>query len=239
MDILKNFAASYKVPERKWLEVGLVCHDFLQMMQKADVVLHRELLLDTLEDLRWSINKKKSQLRPATSCTFIGFDVHSKGEQGPWLKVLPAKIRKLKNYIRRALASEYIAVRQLAKIAGQCIAMTTVVLPAKLLLRNIYRCIRTKNLWHSHVRIDKHVKNDLYWWLTVLENWNDVPLCIQQSEIQLECNTSASGWGATIPSLNTEASGTWNKEVSFKHSNYRELLTILIAKQSFKKELRG
>ena len=112
-------------------------------------------------------------------------------------------------------------------------------LPAKLLLCNIYRCIRIKNSWHSHVKIDKHAKNNLYWWLTALDNWNGVPLCIQQSEIQLECDASASGWGATMPSLNIEASGTWNKEVSFRHSNYRELLIILIAIQSFKKELRG
>ena len=41
---------------------------------------------------------------------FIGFNVHSEGKQGPWLKVLPNKIRKLKNYIRRALMKDYIAV---------------------------------------------------------------------------------------------------------------------------------
>ena len=211
---------------------------FFQMAQKLFAQGHKELLLDTLSDLGWSINRDKSQLTPATSCSFVGFDVSSIGLHGPWIKVLHEKVKKLKYCIRRALIKESLPVRQLAKIAGMCIAMTRAVIPAKLLLRNIYRCIAKKTSWSSIITIDKHAKNDLMWWLSAIEQWNGAPLFVSPPDIQCETDASASGWGGVIPSLNIEASGTWNKEVSFKHLNYRELLMILIVVKSFVMHLK-
>ena len=221
------------------LRIALFVDDFLQMMRKCDVLSHSELLLDTLSDLGWSVNKEKSQLIPSTCCTFIGFDVHLTRTRGPWIKVLPGKVRKLKTAIRGALNRDSLMACQLAKIAGQCIAMMHAVIPAKLLLCNIYQCIHTKESWQSRVILNKHVKEDLRWWLVAIDNWNGAPLCLKQPDIQLECDASSSGWGSVIPSLNLEASGTWDKLVSFKHSNYRELFTILISVIAFKEQLKN
>ena len=221
------------------LRLALFVDDFFQMARRRFALGHRDLLLETLEDLGWKINKDKSQLTPATSCTFVGFDVHSVGDNGPWVQVLSGKVKRLKSCIRRALSSQSIVARQLAKIAGQCIAMTRAVLPGKLLLRNIYRCLARKENWHSHLILDKHARQDLHWWLTSLNSWNGAPLSVKQPDIQLACDASSTGWGGVLLSSGQEASGTWNKEISFKHSNYRELLTILIVVKSFINQLRN
>ena len=49
------------------------------------------------------------------------------------------------------------------------------------------------------------------------------------------------GWGGqcNLPSGPLEASGMWNKDVSFQPSNYRELLAILKCIQSFQHILQG
>ena len=219
--------------------IALFVDDFLQMIKKHLFIAHREILIDTLTDLGWSINWEKSSVNPAKQCVFVGFMVHSTGKDGPWIQVLQEKVRKLKSLIRRTLNAMSVSARQLAKVVGQCIAMMRAVIPAKLLLRNVYRNLASRESWHSHLILDKHARRDLNWWLNAINQWNGAPLLAKQPEIQIECDASASGWGACVPSLNKEASGTWNKQISFKHSNYRELLTILLAVQSFKEDLKG
>ena len=46
-------------------------------------------------------------------------------------------------------------------------------------------------------------------------------------------------WGSCITGTNHFAAGVWNKYVSFQHSNYRELLAVLMTILSFKNQLKG
>ena len=68
----------------------------------------QRVLIQTLEELGWSINYGKSQLQLKDQCTFVGFNVHSNGDKGPWLQVLPEKIKRLKSYLRNALCNNSI-----------------------------------------------------------------------------------------------------------------------------------
>ena len=106
------------------LRIALFVDDLFQMSRKCCATDNRDTLINTLEDLGWKINKDKSQLVPSQQCSFIGFDVCSVGNSGPWIKVLSVKVKKLKSYIRRVLNGDYIQARMLAKVAGQCVAMT-------------------------------------------------------------------------------------------------------------------
>ena len=54
--------------------------------------------------LGWQINYEKSRLIESTKCQFIGFNVFSEGPNGPWIKVLPKKLHKLKCHIQVALS---------------------------------------------------------------------------------------------------------------------------------------
>ena len=116
------------------LRNSLFVDDFLFMIRQLLLQQQKQFALETLEKLGWQINYEKSKLIESTNCQFIGFNVFSEGPNGPWLKVLPKKLHKLKCHIQVALASRWVTAWFLAKIGGECIAMMRAVLPAKLLL---------------------------------------------------------------------------------------------------------
>ena len=211
---------------------ALFVDNFLILMRALCVTDHRDFVIHTLTDLGWSINFEKSVLEAKESCEFIGFIVHSTGKSRPWLQVTQKKLHKLKRHLATAVKSESVSARFLAKIGGECIAMMKAILPAKLLLRNLYRTLSTKSSWESKVFIDNNCRDDLKWWLSSLQNWNGAPLLKPERQIQVETDASKTGWGGATKSL--EASGTWTKDVSFQPSNYRELLAVLKSVQSFR-----
>ena len=218
---------------------ALFVDDFLIMMKDMYVTDHTEFVLNTLQELGWHVNWSKSVLTPDTSCEFIGYVVASEGPEGPWVKVTQKKMHKLRRHINQALKYKKVHARFLAKIGGECIAMMKAVLPAKLLLRNLYRTLSSRTSWNSEVIIDEHCAKDLQWWLDALKNWNGSPLLKKEIEVQVETDASGTGWGGICHAKNLQASGTWTKDVSMQPSNYRELLAILKCIQSFRKDLRN
>ena len=120
--------------------------DFLLMVRQLVCQQQKAFTLTTLQTLGWHPNWDKCNLEESTTATFVGFNIDSNTDNGPWLKVLPSKLRKLKRAIIQIFHRQYVSVRSLARVAGQCIAMTKAIIPGKLLLRNIYRCIATKNI---------------------------------------------------------------------------------------------
>ncbi len=62
------------------LRVVLWVDDFLQMMRPNLATDHKDFLLQTLAELGWSVNFKKSQLCPKTFAVYVGFLVSSDHE---------------------------------------------------------------------------------------------------------------------------------------------------------------
>ena len=110
---------------------ALFVDDFLFMIKLMQLTDQREFILQSLEELGWLVNFEKSSLIESTSCEFIGFIVHSVGNNGPWLQVTQKKLHKLKRHLSKALCSRELSARFLAKIGGECIAMMRAILPAK------------------------------------------------------------------------------------------------------------
>lgn len=221
------------------LRTSLFVEDFFQMASPQLAIQHREILLNTLQRLGWDINLEKSQLKPSTTGVFIGFNIYSTGKKGPWLAVLPAKIKKLKKVLKSALKLKYIKARQLARIAGQCIAMMKAVLPAKLLLRNVYRTLARKETWEESLLLDQQCVTDLKWWLDAVDNWNGAPLNVRSPDLQIETDASGSGYGAVCHSLKLEVAGFWTSNISDQSSNFRELLVVRLSLQALKRHLSG
>ena len=216
---------------------ALFVDDFLFMIKMFQLTDHRDFALQTLQELGWSINFDKSCLVESESCEFIGFWVHSNGPSGPWLQVTQKKMHKLRRHLAVAIKAYDVQARFLAKIGGECIAMMKAVLPAKLLLRNLYRNLAAKQTWDSRVVIEESCREDLKWWFNSLKNWNGAPLLRSNKQlIQIDTDASGSGWGSAcrLPGKILQASGTWTKDVSFQPSNYRELLVILKSILSFR-----
>ena len=198
--------------------------DFLLMLKTSLATDHTDFTLETLDQLGWAINWEKCNLNVNKKAIFVGFEVTSSGLQGSWLRVLPSKIRKLRN-ILHALENPTMTARYVAKITGQCVAMTKAIAPSKLLLQNIYRVLSSRDSWDSLVTLTEAAKEDLRWWLSALKNWNRAPLHNRSVDLQISNDASSLGWGGVIDQ-DQEAFGTWNKQVSYKHSNYRELLAV-------------
>ena len=126
------------------------------------------------------------------------------------------RIRCLKRSIKQALEKQTISARSLAQIAGQCVSMTLVIFPGKLLLGNIYRLLAKKKSWDDTLTIDMGAMRDLQWWQDAVKNWNGKLMCHFTPEVQIETDASAHGWGAQ---LNTHrATGTWDYYTSRQSS---------------------
>ena len=198
---------------------------------------HKVFLLYTLHDCGWHVNIEKCQLTQSTSAIFVGFNITTHGVNGPWLQVLPQKLNKVQRAIRCCLSRDAISARQLACIIGQCVSMTKAIVPAKLLLRSVYRVLATRDNWESILTLTAQMRQDLSWWLTALRNWNGVPLRNKLIDVQIETDASGSGWGSIL--LDKEAAGHWGKSVKYEHLNYKELLVVSLTITSFVTSLEG
>ena len=202
--------------------------DFIVCSKQECIEQHRDLLLQTLANLGFQVNTEKSALSPATTVQFIGYCVCTVNEDGRvWLTIPPARISKLRRDIQRVLNKGQTTARSLARIAGQCISMVKAVVPGKLLVRNLYRLLKTQESWQNILVLDKGTINDLVWWRDAVSSWNGCPIQQRPVDIQMETDASSLGWGAYAEGQ--EAQGIWNFNVSQKSSNYRELLTVLLA----------
>ncbi len=140
--------------------VSLWVDDWLLMARHSLMADHRDLLVDTLQDLgSCFINFPKSDLEPSTEKVYVGFEINSSGLGNvPCIKVIKNKLQKLKKTIAicRALKRKHIQARALARIAGMCVAMMRAILPAKLKLRNVTKCS-----WYDVLFIEVAAEKDL------------------------------------------------------------------------------
>ena len=212
--------------------------DFLNMCRPSQFTDNQDFVLKTLDDLGWQINVEKSVLIRSKSATFVGFIISTDGERGPWIKVLPCKVYKLHRAIVNVMTKQTVTARSLACVTGQCVAMTKAIVPGKLLLRNVYRVLASRDNWDTDVTLTKQAMSNLNWWLSAIKGWNGAPLRNHTSiEVQLQTDTSTSGWGGTT--LQKDAAGIWPTSVQFQHSNYRELLAVYMSLQSLVDDLKG
>lgn len=216
----------------------LYVDDILILAQPANIVDHRDFVLQTFEELGFSINYEKCCLDPGSRCSFIGYIIDSNGPDNlPWLFMQPGKIKKLKKDIKRCLLKGRVQARCLAKICGQAIAMSKAVLPGKLKLRFIYALLATKSSWSDILYLTPRAEEQLNWWLVHLDDWNGSPLLQKHVEAQVWTDSSDTGWGCVLN--DKDGSGTWDSDIACEHINFKELLTILYALICFQDDLRN
>lgn len=211
------------------LRVTAYVDDFILAAQKELIQSHKSVLLDTLQKLGWVINEQKSSLDPSMTKTFIGYKITT--GKTPVLKVPNERLHKLRKDLKRVLTKHQVKARILARIAGQCVSMAKAIMPAKLLLRNVYLLLATKRSWEDVLTIDPATRSDLEWWVQALYNWNGCPIHVGPINLQMETDASMTGWGAVCD--NQKAAGFWTARVSSMPSNYRELMAVMMALNSF------
>ena len=219
------------------LRLVVYMDDILLMAPPSEIENHRQLFLNTLMHLGWLINWENSSLQPAPRKEFIGYVMVTESEDGyPMIKVPANRIRRLRHDIKRTLGRSTVTARVLARITGQCIAMTKAIIPGKLLLRNAYCLLSRRSSWGSPLILDSPTKDDLTWCYHALESWYGRPIKTKPVEAQLVTDASQTGWGGVLNGK--QAAGYWDKQIARMPPNYRELLAILAIK-AFEHDLKG
>jgi len=218
------------------LRVAIYVDDIILFASPSQIQEHTDILLETLSALGWQINREKSDLQPSKSKTFIGYRIITDGPgQCVWLKITSDKTQSLKHDIRRTIRLGIVTARFLAKVAGKCVAMSQAIMPAKLMLRNVYRLLAARDSWDSKLTLDEGSVSDLSWWIEAIHGWNGRAVSNRPIRHQLTTDASSTGWGAVLGEQ--EASGHWDREMSQEPSNVREMVAVLLGLQTFAQEL--
>lgn len=216
--------------------------DFVLSGSENNIERSRDWVLGELKNLGLKVNFEKSCLEPGHRVKFIGYVIDTaRHKDAVWLAIPRDRLNKVKKDINRVLKNGKGSARSLARIAGQCVSMTKVIIPAKLLLRNLYRCLKQKKGWQDILTIDSDTAQDLNWWWSALDHWNGRAVESKCKEvIQITTDASLEGWGAQLLlDPVQEAQGFWDTQVSAESSNYRELYAIYLSLMSFLPGIRG
>ena len=216
--------------------------DFLLCAKEDKICEHRDYLLHLLQQLGWTINYDKSSLTPDFKKQYIGFIIDTfKKENAIWIEIPKCRIKTVKHDIARALKKGSITARGLARITGQIVAMSKAIIPAKLLLRNCYRLLKTRKNWSDTLLLNDASHKDLVWWFHSLKQWNGkcVSTSIHQEAKQIATDASSLGYGGLILGTEIQAQGYWNKNMASQSSNMREITAVLRCLLSFKNVLQN
>lgn len=217
-------------------DINLSCYvdDIIITDHNEKIYDARDFVIKTLGYLGYYINYDKSQLTPTKHKEYIGYIINTNKGGNVWLEIPKCRVVKVKHDIKRIVQKGEASARALARVAGQLISFSRAVIPTKLLLRSIYRLIKTRCNWQSILQLNTECQTDLEWWLASLSAWNGRSVCLSNAEkIQITTDASAIGWGGAIVTQPQEAQGFWNPDIARSSSNSRELMAVLLSLRSF------
>ncbi len=220
------------------IRISAYVDDFIQAGTVDSIGQEKDFVLRLFARLGFTINVDKSDLVPSTEQTHIGFVISTvNSDNQVWIRIPGARIHRLRHDLRRALHKGSLTARALARIAGQCVSMAKAIVPAKLLLRNLYRLLSTRVTWQDVLCLDKGCVSDLQWWISALQSWNGAAAPSRKIDLQVTSDASAVGWGGHCRDM--DAQGHWTTRVAHQSSNYRELLALLLTQLTFLDSLKN
>ena len=234
-----RFVATY-LRQEYHMKLCFFSDDILLMAPEETIIQQRDIILMTLQRLGWQVNWEKSSLSPQNQIEYIGYHLATNQPDGcPTLAIPAERIRKARKDIRRIRRQGRATAKGLARIAGQLISMAKAILPAKLLLRNLYRLLKSRRSWEDILYLDLPTQQDLAWWETALVTWNGHKIeALKSPTIQIETDASQTGWGAAMANGKT-AAGFWDTTMSQAPSNAREMAAVIMALLSFREDVAG
>jgi hypothetical protein len=205
--------------------------DFLFLLKNPDSQMI-QLIINTFSAFGLRINLQKSILIPTQEIEFLGMILDSQKMlvKAPKSKIRNA-IREAKHIKEKLVNSCPVTKRSLARFAGLAIAISKAIVPAKLMLRFVYKAMSSVKHWNEHIIPSEQLIQDLEWWVSNLKNWNGRSVIVKDPETHVFVDASQSGWGATCEGL--EAAGFWSIRDRKRPSNQRELLAVTKAILSF------
>ena len=197
----------------------------------------KKAVLKLLAKLGFHISVEKSSLQLEQEKEFLGLLIKSKDRAK---FCVPQKKKKLvEKEISRLLERVElpIAARRVARVAGLCISLSRAVGPTRLLLRNLFRDLKTKTSWNGCIQLSQAAINDLLWWKELMMNWDGKITIPKKSDLVLFTDASDLGWGGTVNGL--FARGFWTPDLLEHSINYRELTAVFLSLLAFQEQVKG
>ena len=190
---------------------------------------HTRLLLDVSDRLGFLINRRKSDLCPAQSFTYLGmvFDTVS-------FTVRPSlpRVLKLQSLLSSLLKKEFASARTLTSLLGMMESLAGLLPLGRLHKREFQRQLllrwsQSSQGWDVLIPLSP-------WLLLSTTRWLDsewfligVPIILPPPEVELFTDASSVGWGAHLDRLTT--SGLWSANQALHHINWLELKAVCLA----------
>ena len=215
------------------IHIYMYLDDWIVRNQEREVLYEqRELILVTLDMVGLILNKKKSDLVPTQSVSYLGavFDLRLG-------IIFPSEERYL-NMVKQIdiiSLSEECEAQKFLRLLGLMSSCMDLIPKARLQMRPTQYHLRSR--WNAaldtlkkKVTVTAELVRHLSWWKKRENFFKGVPL-IQADNIVLWTDASEEGWGAHLDSLQTK--GVWDLTQKKNHINWLELKAVHLALISF------
>ena len=194
-----------------------------------EALIARARVQEVLDELGLARHPTKAQWEPSQQIQHLGMHIDLRAGQFRAPEHRLIQINKLaSSLLGRAMRQRrLLPARQLAKFTGLCQFLYLAIPVAKLYLRSLHDCLRTKDGWNSNVRLSKQAIRDLEWWLSVPTRWNGRDIARSPSTVHLHSDSSTFAWGGVLNFNEAAPSrGCWTTFERKYHITILELLVV-------------
>lgn len=175
-----------------------------------------------LESLGFILNLDKCQLKPSTSCKFLGFILNSKEMR---VELTDQKRQSISSLAQKFRYKENCRIRDLAQFLGILVAACPAVkygpLYTKRLERQKFLALENSNgNFDRTMNLPNSLDSDLDWWISQISITTN-PIRQNKFKLEIFSDASTTGWGVFCNGHKSH--GWWNDQERTEHINYLEL----------------
>ena len=195
------------------------------------LISHIKYTLQTVQNLGFIPNLKKSDLIPTQKFTFIGMEFLT---QQNIVRVPANRVETLILTIKTVLSQTQVSARTFLSVLGKLSAAADLILLGRLHFGSLQMCLLS--VWKPpilpldhQIRINSMIKFHLKWWMDTNHFVQGMPIHPPDPNVFLYMDTSQCGWGAYLEPMSLSFHGRWSEDQSQLHINMLEIMAIRLA----------
>ena len=196
---------------------------------------HTDCLIFLLENLGFTVNRKKSLTDPTQEIEFLGLITDSIQME---LQLPGSKIKSIRSDAKTLLQTSQPTAREVSRLLGKLTHASYAMRAAPLFFRHLQSCLHAAlqplQDYSQPCPLTEDAKEELTWWATHPTCWNGKAILRGNPDLTIETDASQIGWGARCGDLQT--GGPWSPKEATMHINCLELLAATLAIQTFAKK---
>lgn len=191
-----------------------------------------------MDSLGFTVHPDKSILHPTQCITYLGFVLNSVDMT---VKPTQEKARKIKRLCESFLHKTTCSIREFSELIGNLVACEQAVKYAALHYKHLelvknFNLKQRKGNYDGDMTITHDCIEDIQWWISNIENTSK-EVTLPPPTVTLTSDASGYGWGATVVDTCQSTGGMWSDTETDLHINVLELKAILLALQSFCRDI--